>query len=142
MVDFHAGGTDVNTEAAVVPEATLVPEARSRVADNHWASPPEPINQILDAPSTPAMLISPDNQWFVELEQPSLPSIAELAEPKIAVAGLRLNPRLNSPARHHTYRSMTLHAIESGVSKPIPCLMRRGSAMYAGRSMGKNSRLC
>jgi dipeptidyl aminopeptidase/acylaminoacyl peptidase len=114
MVDFHADGADVNTEA------TLVPEARSRVADNHWASPPEPINQILDAPSTPAVLISPDNQWFVELEQPSLPSIAELAEPKIAVAGLRLNPRLNSPARHHTYRSMTLHAIESGVSKPIP----------------------
>ena len=133
MVDFHTAEPDVTAEASVAEaQVTPLPEARSLVThpspitdqspatDNQWASPPEPINQILDAPSTPAVLISPDKQWFIELEQPSLPTIAELAEPEIAVAGFRLNPRLHCPARHQTYRGMTLHALRSGLSKPVP----------------------
>ncbi|PSB28474.1 alpha/beta hydrolase family protein [Stenomitos frigidus] len=121
MVDFHTPEPNVKAEAVVTREAKRVPPpVRSQGTDSQWASPPEPINQILDAPSTPTVLISPDNQWFIELEQPSLPTIAELAEPEIAVAGFRLNPKLNSPARHHTYRGMTLNAMQSGASQPIP----------------------
>jgi hypothetical protein len=84
-----------------------------------WASPPEPISQILDAPSTPDILISPDKQWLVELAQPSLPTIAELAEPVVAVAGFRLNPKTNAPARHRTYRGMRLRALRSDISNTI-----------------------
>ncbi len=38
-------------------------------------------------------MISPDHQWLVELDQPLLPSIAELAEPEVAVAGFRINQK-------------------------------------------------
>jgi dipeptidyl aminopeptidase/acylaminoacyl peptidase len=84
-----------------------------------WASPPEPISQILDAPSTPEILISPDKQWLVELAKPALPSIAELAEPVVAVAGFRLNPKTSAPARHRTYCGMRLRAVRSDISNTI-----------------------
>lgn len=94
-------------------------DPRSQTLLSQWASPPEPISQILDAPATPAVLISPVNQWLVELEQPALTTIVELAEPVIAVAGFRLTPRLSSPARHHTYRGMRLRTIPTGTNKAI-----------------------
>ncbi|MBW4471592.1 MAG: prolyl oligopeptidase family serine peptidase [Stenomitos rutilans HA7619-LM2] len=93
--------------------------ARSHTSGSQWASPPEPIRQILDAPATPAVLISPGNQWLVEFEQPALTTIAELAEPIVAVAGFRLNPKLSCPARHHTYRGMWLQAIPSGTRQEV-----------------------
>lgn len=84
-----------------------------------WQSPPDPIAKILDAPSPPALMLSPDRQWVVELEQPSLPSIAELAEPEVAIAGFRINPNTNTPARHGTYRSMKLGRFAEFQPQPV-----------------------
>jgi dipeptidyl aminopeptidase/acylaminoacyl peptidase len=83
-----------------------------------WQSPPEPINQILDAPSPPAILLSPDHQWLVELERPPLAPIAELAEPEVAVAGVRLNPQTSAPARHYTYRRLTVGSLNPNPPNP------------------------
>ncbi|MBW4692586.1 MAG: prolyl oligopeptidase family serine peptidase [Lyngbya sp. HA4199-MV5] len=130
MVNFRAAESAADDEGtALVADAALEQRdnasvgalaTRSHPSGTQWASPPEPINQILDAPATPAVLISPDDHWFVELEQPALTTIAELAEPIVAVAGFRLNPKLSCPARHHTYRGMRLQAIPSGASQEIP----------------------
>lgn len=84
-----------------------------------WQSPPAPINQILDAPFPPALMLSPDNQWLVELERSPLPPIAELAEPEIALAGFRINPKTNAPARHSTYRRLTIKPINSGAAPSL-----------------------
>jgi len=124
MVNFRdAESADRNQPVAVdialEQDDTLVTATPRSHPISQWASPPEPISQILDAPATPAVLISPDNQWLVELEQPALTTIVELAEPVIAVAGFRLNPRLSSPARHHTYRGMRLRTIPTGANRAI-----------------------
>ncbi|MGA7936461.1 MAG: prolyl oligopeptidase family serine peptidase [Kovacikia sp.] len=93
-----------------------------------WKSPPEPINQILDTLPAPAVMLSPDHQWFVELDQPLLPAIAELAEPEVAVAGFRLNPKTNGPARHFGYRSIRIKPLESHPARlmPLPDAARIG----------------
>ncbi|NEQ25138.1 MAG: S9 family peptidase, partial [Microcoleus sp. SIO2G3] len=87
--------------------------------DLDWQSPPDPIAKILDAPPPPALMLSPDRQWVIELEQPSLPSIAELAEPEVAIAGFRINPNTNTPARHGTFRSMKLGRFEQFQPQPV-----------------------
>ncbi len=76
-----------------------------------WQSPPEPINQILDAPPPPTVLLSPNQQWLVELEQPLLSPIAEMAEPQIPLAGFLLNPRTNAPFRYNQYHSIKIKAV-------------------------------
>ncbi len=78
-----------------------------------WQTPPQPINQILEAASPPQIHISPDRQWMVELEQSQLVPIALLAEEEVAVAGFRLNPQTNGPARHNTYYDIKLKALDS-----------------------------
>ena len=78
-----------------------------------WQKPPQPINQILEAPSPPQIRISPDRRWMVELEQSQLVPIALLSEPEVAVAGFRLNPQTNGPARQNTYYSMKIKAVDS-----------------------------
>ena len=78
-----------------------------------WQTPPQPINQILEAAPPPQIRISPDRQWMVELEQSQLVPIALLAEVEVAVAGFRLNPQTNGPARQNAYYSMKLKAVDS-----------------------------
>ncbi|MBD2432286.1 MULTISPECIES: alpha/beta hydrolase family protein [Fischerella] len=74
--------------------------------DQIWQSPPEPINQILNASPLPTIRISPNREWMVELERPALLPIAELAQPEVPLAGLLINPRTNAPARRHPFRRM------------------------------------
>ena len=78
-----------------------------------WQTPPQPINQILEAAPPPQVRISPNRQWIVELEQSQLVPIALLSEEEVAVAGFRLNPQTNGPARHNTYYSMKIKAVDS-----------------------------
>lgn len=78
-----------------------------------WQKPPQPINQILEAPPSPQIRISPDRRWMLELEQSQLVPIALLREPEVAVAGFRLNPQTNGPARHNTYYSMKIKSVDS-----------------------------
>ena len=78
-----------------------------------WQTPPHPINQILEAAPPPQIRISPNRLWIVELEQSQLVPIALLSEEEVAVAGFRLNPQTNGPARHNTYYSMKIKAVDS-----------------------------
>lgn len=84
-----------------------------------WQSPPEPINQILDAPLPPSIQLSPDHQWLIELERPPLTPIAELAELEVAVAGIRLNPQTNAPARHYTFRRLTIKSLATDAARTL-----------------------
>ena len=87
------------------------------IIEQFWQSPPEPINQILDAPPPPTILLSPNREWMVELEKPLLLPIALLAEVEVALAGLFINPKTNAPARHTPFGSMRIRAIAFGTAR-------------------------
>ncbi|MEO1592101.1 MAG: S9 family peptidase, partial [Cyanobacteria bacterium J06632_22] len=84
-----------------------------------WQNPPEPILSMLEAEQLPTVLISPDNQWLVTLEQPALPPIAQLAEPVVAIAGIEINPNTWGPAREAAYQGMTLRPLMGETDAPI-----------------------
>src|SRR5205807_3159114 len=46
-----------------------------------YQMPPRAVADLIDAPVTPAVTVSPDREWLLLLELPSLPPIAELARP-------------------------------------------------------------
>lgn len=87
--------------------------------DLTWQDPPEPIASMLDAQRLPVVSFSPDNRWLVELGRQPLPPIAEVAEPAIAIAGIRINPHTWGPAREASYRSIALRPLDAVDSKPI-----------------------
>jgi dipeptidyl aminopeptidase/acylaminoacyl peptidase len=63
-----------------------------------YQQPPQPIAAILDSKPSPTPSLSPDRQTVALFDRSNLPSIEELAEPMLKLAGYRINPRNNGPA--------------------------------------------
>ena len=83
--------------------------------DQHiYQQPPKVIADLVDAPSTPSVEISPAKKWLLILERAELPSIEELAQPELRIAGLRINPRTNGPSRSGFFTKLTVKTIASG----------------------------
>ncbi|MEL6854252.1 MAG: prolyl oligopeptidase family serine peptidase [Cyanobacteria bacterium J06607_13] len=87
-----------------------------------WQTPPEPIAAMLDAPRLPAVAFSPRADWIVELGRPGMPTIGELAEPKVAIAGLQINPHTWEPAKASHYRSISLRRRHEQTARPVNAL--------------------
>ncbi len=86
-----------------------------------WQVPPEPISQMLAATRSPAVSISSDHRWLLELTRPSLPSLAELAEPVLSLAGLQINPKTWGPSRATGYGGMALRPLlPQSQGAPLP----------------------
>jgi dipeptidyl aminopeptidase/acylaminoacyl peptidase len=64
-----------------------------------YRTPPAPLGDIIDAPPTPAVSLSPDHERALLIEYPSMISIGELAEPEQRLGGLRIKPATNGPSR-------------------------------------------
>lgn len=63
--------------------------------DTGYQKPPEAIRAILQAPTFPQLSLNPTRTHFALLHSARYPSIEELAEPMLRLAGLRINPRTN-----------------------------------------------
>ena len=84
-----------------------------------WQPPPEPIASMLNAKRLPAVGFSPDAEWIIELETSTLPPIVELAAPKVALAGLQLNPKTWGPAKPSYYKAIAIRRRNEKTARPI-----------------------
>ncbi len=73
-----------------------------------WQDPPEPIAAMLDQPRSPVVSFSPDRQWILELSLAPLVPLVALTEPKVAIAGIEINPITRTSAHEGYYQGMTL----------------------------------
>ncbi len=68
-------------------------------AQDGYRKPPKSVCDILDAPNPPSVLVSPSGEHLLLVWTDRYPPIADLAEPTLRLAGLRINPRTNGPDR-------------------------------------------
>jgi dipeptidyl aminopeptidase/acylaminoacyl peptidase len=87
--------------------------------DQEYMMPPQAIADLVDAPMTPSVLISPDSQYFMLLERASLPPIAEVSQPELRLAGIRINPRTNGPSRGWHSTSMAIQPVAGGEPRQV-----------------------
>jgi dipeptidyl aminopeptidase/acylaminoacyl peptidase len=64
-----------------------------------YLTPPKVIVDILDARPTPQTVVSPARNLIALIDRKSMPTIADLAQPTLRLAGARINPRTNGPQR-------------------------------------------
>src|SRR5262245_45911508 len=76
--------------AAQVPSASDAPR---------YVLPPQPIVDVFDAETLPQTMISPNRQLMALTKGRPHPTIAELSQPMLRLAGSRVNPRTNGPHR-------------------------------------------
>ncbi len=85
-----------------------------------YQKPPQAIIDILDAPAPPALSVSPTGENILLVQSARYPSIEEVAAPMLRLAGLRINPKTNGPARPPRVTGLSLMPVTGGDAKPIP----------------------
>lgn len=98
-----------------------------------YKTPPPVIRKVLNAPATPVSSASPTRTHLLLLEPDRYPPIAELAEPMLRLAGLRINPKNNAPRMGATFRKAELIDLKSLSHKPlaIPAGTKIGPASWS-----------
>lgn len=84
-----------------------------------YQTPPQAIVDLVDAPNTPAVSLSPDKKTLLLIEVPSLPPIEEVAEEELRIGGLRINPRTNGSSRARSYSGLSLIRINDNTKIEI-----------------------
>ncbi len=117
----------------VTPALVMVAPAAAQLP---YQNPPAPIAQILDAPGTPLVSVSPDRSLLALIARERLPPISEVAAPELRLAGLRVNPRTNGPSRSTWYRGIRLQPLTGGPAQPValPPTTRHSYPLWAPTS--------
>jgi dipeptidyl aminopeptidase/acylaminoacyl peptidase len=87
--------------------------------DFQYQQPPAAIRDLLLAPPTPRVSVSGNGQYMAILAVQDFPTIAELSQPELRLAGLRLNPRTNGPSRVSYAVGMQFKRLPSGAETPV-----------------------
>lgn len=84
-----------------------------------YQKPPASILSLFEAPSNPLVRFSSDGEWMLLISQSDLPSIADLSEPELRLAGFRINPANNGQSRGSTYTGIKVKSVSTGVEYTI-----------------------
>lgn len=82
--------------------------------DAGYKLPPKDIADLLLAKPTPAVSIDSKGEWMLLSERNPYPTVEELGQPEVRIAGLRLNPANFSPSRQNFINGFKLKNIKSG----------------------------
>jgi len=98
--------------------------------------PPKAIVDIVDALPTPGVELSPagggaEKRWLLIEHFSGLPTIAELAEPELRLAGLRFNPKTDGPSRGRYDTLLELQALPNGKAAKVSGLPEHAKIRFA-----------
>src|ERR1017187_9976930 len=79
-----------------------------------YRKPPQAVLDVLNSPLIPTLAISPTRHFAMEGQPVRYPPIAELAQPRLRIAGMRINPRTNGLHNTVFNSSLTLRKVPEG----------------------------
>jgi len=98
-----------------------------------YRKPPKAILDVLNAPTTPTLMLSPTHDFALQAQPVTYPPIAELAQPMLRIAGMRINPKTNG--LHNTVfdSALTLRKIPDGaeIAVQLPPTPKIGSIRWS-----------
>ena len=89
------------------------------LAQDTYMTPSQELVDLVDGARSPSVSFSPDQKTLLLQDVPTLPSIAELAQPELRLAGIRINPNTNGPSRSGYVTGFTLRDMESGEDRVV-----------------------
>ncbi|UMR32462.1 alpha/beta fold hydrolase [Massilia sp. MB5] len=91
----------------------LIAAAPLAGAQTAYQTPPAALQAIVDAPRPPQLKLSPKRNLAAMIATPALPSIAEVAQPELKLAGLRIHPRSYASSRFNFGSGLALLDIDT-----------------------------
>ena len=98
-----------------------------------YKEPPREIYDLVMAKSVPTVSIDDAGKWMLLMERNTFPTVAELAEPELRIAGLRINPDNFAQSRITALSGMTLKdlgTLQEYTIKGLPENMRATSLQW------------
>ncbi|QEC45069.1 alpha/beta hydrolase family protein [Pseudobacter ginsenosidimutans] len=87
--------------------------------EDGYKTPPRAIADLLLAKPAPAVSIDGKANWMLLMERNSYPSVEELAQPELRIAGQRINPNNYAPSRQNFINNFRLKDIKAGKEYPV-----------------------
>jgi dipeptidyl aminopeptidase/acylaminoacyl peptidase len=111
------------------------PVARAQT-NLQYQRPPQAIVDIVEALPTPGVELSPaggaaGKRWMLIEHFAGLPTVADLAQPELRLAGLRFNPKTDGPSRGRYSTSLELQALPNGKAVSISGLPEHAKIRFA-----------
>ena len=79
-----------------------------------YQTPPKEIVELVLAKPTPSVSIDRRGEWMLLMEGSPLPSVEEMAQPELRIAGIRINPNTFGPSRGAHFTNFQLKNIRTG----------------------------
>ncbi len=97
----------------------MIPAALLIFGADTYQKPPKEIMDILNAPTTPTLSLSPSRAYAMQGSPVRYPPVAELAEPMLRLAGIRINPKTNGLHNTTFNTNLMLRKIPEGTEIPV-----------------------
>lgn len=88
-------------------------------SDTRYQVPPAELQALVDAPRGPEFRLGPKNKTGLLVSIPGVPTIAEVAQPELKLAGLRVHPSLRAATRTAFSDGLSLLDIASGKTRLV-----------------------
>ena len=82
--------------------------------DMAYKVPPKTVSDLLLAKPAPSVNVNEKGEWMLLTDYNSYPSVEELAQPELRIAGLRINPKNYAPSRQNFINNLYLKNITTG----------------------------
>ncbi len=79
-----------------------------------YQTPPKEIYDLVMAKPTPGVSFDSKGHYMLVLDRSSMPSVEDLAQPELRIAGLRINPNNFSPSRGAYFTNITIKEVNTG----------------------------
>ena len=91
------------------------------IAEDKYERPVKAVANLVDAPPIPSTSLGPDRSTLLLITSRNFPSIAEVAEPELRLAGLRINPKNYAQSRRGFAQKLELVDTKAAnaVARPI-----------------------
>lgn len=106
--------------ATAVALVTLpIAAAPAIAAPTGYQQPSADLVQIVDAPLTPSVSVGPDGRTMLLMDRWALPTIDEVAQPELKLAGLSINPKTHGPSRQTFVKGLSFQTLPAGPTRPV-----------------------
>jgi len=106
----------LRTLAALV---VLILVAAPAWSQEGYRKPPKAVQDVLDSPTTPNVILNPARDHALLIRGVRYPPIADLAQPMLRLAGLRINPATSGPHGVRRNISLVLKRVADGKETQI-----------------------
>ena len=84
-----------------------------------YQNPPKAILDLVDAATPPTPLVDAHARILALVQRPALLTLADLAQPELRLAGLRINPRTHNQSRTRPFHGLALQDLATGKGIPL-----------------------